>query len=90
MGKIGTWTKTKEEPTWIIWEYNSKSSYYGDNRVAVAKMYSDKIIGVNHKNKYSWVVTYGQQPSAQNNAVFSRKDNAIKFARNYIKKHQNG
>ena len=90
MVKIKGWTKTKDEPTWIIYEYQSRSSYHGDNRVSVAKMYSDKIINNPIKNKYSWVVTFGQQPSVQNNRVFSTKEQALSFAFAYMRSHPNG
>jgi hypothetical protein len=90
MAKINGWKKIKDDPTWVVWEFSSRSSYYGDNRVSVAKMYSDKILANTIKKEYSWVVSYGQQPSVLNHMIYATKKEALASAMKYMRGHPNG
>ena len=82
---LKNWKRTKADDTWIDYEKKSHSSYSGDGRVSINKMYSDKIINNPIKNKYSWVVTYGD--SITENRVFKTKTQALNFAKKYMRSH---
>ncbi len=93
MGKIKGWEKTKDDSTWIIYEYMSRSSYYGNYEIFIAKQYSRDIYKNPIKNtQFTWVVSVFEDKRELVRATryFKTKAQALKFATAYMRSHPRG